>query len=106
MSGYRVQVMSNVTLEFPPGFEDYDWEVEAKGWLPGVVVVMEERRYTLTVYDPARLAQDVADALKEGKAFLEPNLVVVPSVTRESIASAIQELVQTGGLHGLRPDQG
>jgi hypothetical protein len=98
--------MSNITLQFPPGFEDYDWEVEAKGWLPGVVAVIEDRRYTLTVYDSARLAQDVDDVLKEGRAFFEPNLVVVASVTRESVASAIQEIVQTGRLVDLRPDQG
>lgn len=98
--------MSNITLQFPPGFEDYDWEVEAKGWLPGVVAVIEERRYTLTVYDRARLLQDVDDVLKEGRIFFEPNLVVVASVTRENIASAIQEIVQTGRLVDLRPDQG
>lgn len=98
--------MSNVILQFPPGLEDYDWEVEAKGWLPGVVAVIDDRRYTLTVYDPARLAQDVEDVLKEGGAFLEPNLVVVASVTRESIASAIQEIVQTGRVVHLCPDQG
>jgi hypothetical protein len=98
--------MSNISLQFPPGFEDYEWEVEAKGWLPGVVAVIDERRYTLTVYDPARLAQDVDDVLKEGRPFFEPNLVVVASVTRESIASAIQEIVQTGRLVDLRPDPG
>ncbi len=98
--------MSIITIQFPPGFEDYDWEVEAKGWLPGVVAVIEDRRYTLTVYDRARLLQDVDEVLKEGRVFLESNLVVVASVTRESIASAIQEIVQTGRLVDLRPDQG
>jgi hypothetical protein len=96
--------VTNITLQFPTGFEDYAWEVEAKGWLPGLVAVIEERRYTLTVYDPVRLAQDVDDALKEGRAFLESNLVVVGSVTRESIASAIEKIVQTGRLGDLRPD--
>ncbi|RKG67550.1 hypothetical protein D7V80_15735 [Corallococcus sp. CA054B] len=98
--------MSNIILEFPPGFEDSAWEVEAKGWLPGVVAVIQERRYTLTVYDPVRLTQDVGDALKGGSVFLERNLVVVASVTRERIASALQEIVQTGRVGGLRPDQG
>lgn len=102
-----VQVMSKVIrIEFPSGFEDYDWEVEAKGWIPRVVAVIQGRRYTLTVYEPARLAQDVADALKEGAVFLERNLVIVASVTRESIASAIQEIVQTGRVDDLQPDQG
>lgn len=98
--------MSNIVLEFPTGFEDYDWEVEAKGWLPGIVAVIQGHRYTLTVYDPARLIQDVEDALKGGRVFFERNLVVVASVTRESIASAVQEIVQTGRVGDLRPDQG
>jgi hypothetical protein len=97
--------MTNITLQFPPGFDEYDWEVESKGWLPGVVAVIEERRYTLTVYDLARLAQDVDEVLKEGRAFFEPNLVVVASVTRASIATAIEDIVNTGRLDDLRPDQ-
>ena len=97
--------MSNIILEFPPGFEDSDWEIEAKGWLPGVVAVIQGRRYTLTVYDPVRLAQDVDDALKGGRVFLERNLVVVASVTRERITSAVQEIAQTGKVGDLRPDQ-
>lgn len=98
--------MSNIVLDFPPDFENYGWEVEAKGWLPGVVAVVQGRRYTLTVYDPVRLSQDVDDALKSGGAFLERNLMVVPSVTRDRIASAIQEIVRTGRLGDLRPDEG
>ncbi|RKH99711.1 hypothetical protein D7Y15_38680 [Corallococcus sp. AB030] len=98
--------MSNIVLEFPPGFEDSDWEVEAKGWLPGVVAVIQGRRYTLTVYDPTRLTQDVDEALNGGRVFLERNLVVVASVTRERIASGIQEIVQTGRVGDLRPDSG
>lgn len=97
--------MSEISLQFPAGFEDYAWEVEAKGWLTGVVAVIEERRYTLTVYDPVRLAQDLDEELKDSKAFFEPNLVVVTSVTRERIAAAVQEIVRTGRLVGLRPDE-
>lgn len=68
--------------------------------------MIQGRRYTLTVYEPARLAQDVADALKGGAVFLERNLVVVASITPESIASAIQGIVQAGRVGDLQPDQG
>ncbi|NPC48952.1 hypothetical protein D7X99_25595 [Corallococcus sp. AB032C] len=101
-----MQAISNIVLEIPPGFEDYAWEVEAKGWLSGVVAVIQGRRYTLTVYDPARLTQDVEDALKGGRVFLERNLVVVASITRDRIVSAIQEIVQAGRVGDLRPDPG
>ncbi|RKH52258.1 hypothetical protein D7X55_31775 [Corallococcus sp. AB049A] len=96
--------MIDIVLEFPAGFEDSDWEVKAKGWLPGVVAVIHGLRYALTVYSPARLAQDVDEALKDSRVFLERNLVVVASVTRERIASAIQEIVETGRVGDLQPD--
>lgn len=101
-----MHVMSDIVLEFPAGFEEWEWEAEAKGWLPGVVAVIEGRRYTLTVYAPARLAQDVVEELKSGKVFLERNLVVVASVTRESIAAAVQEIIRTMRLGDLQPDSG
>jgi hypothetical protein len=97
--------MSDIKLEFPSGFKDYEWEVTAKGWFPGVVAVVEGRRYSLTVYDPARLKQDVEEALTDGIVFLERNLIVVPSVTEEHIASALEEIVRTGRLGDLQPDQ-
>lgn len=96
--------MSDAEIIFPPGFEDYEWEVEAKGWLPGVVAVIQGRRYALTVYDPVRLIQDIDDALKDGGVFLERNLVIVASVTRGGIARAVQEIVRTGRVGDLRPD--
>lgn len=99
--------MSNpIEIEFPPGFEDYGWQIEAKGWITGVVAVIQERRYTLTIYDPVRLAQDIAGELKRGVVLLDRNLVVVATVTQESIASAIEEIVRTGRLVDLQPDQG
>jgi hypothetical protein len=98
--------MTNISLEFPPGFDDYEWEVEAKGWFPGVVAVIEGRRYTLTVYDPARLAEDVGDAVRGGGVFLERNLVVVASVTRKNNVSALEEVAQTGRVGDHRPHEG
>lgn len=97
-------MMSDFSIEYPPGFEDYEWEVQAKGWLRGVVVVIHGRRHTVTVYDPTRLAQDINDALKRGDAFLEENLVVVRSVTPENIAAALAEVVRTGRAGVLRPE--
>lgn len=97
--------MSNIGLEFPPGFEGYEWEVEAKGWLPGVVAVIQGRRYTVTLYDAARLTQDVDAALKGGGVFLERNLVVVTSITRGNVAAAIHEIVRAGRVGDLLPDE-
>ena len=96
--------MSSIHLEFPPGFEDYEWEVEAKGWLQGVVAVVDGRRYPLTFYDQTRLSQDVEEEIKRGPGFFEPNVIVVRSVTREHIESSVAEIVTSGRHKSLAPE--
>jgi hypothetical protein len=83
-------------VEFPEGFDDYAWEVESKGWLQGVIVIIDNHRYSLTFYDPVRLRQDVEAELNSAPAFFEPNLVIVPAVTRKHIESAVDVIAKTG----------
>lgn len=96
--------MSEQRVEFPEDFEDYAWEVEAKGWLQGVVVVIDGRRYPLTIYDLTRLAQDVEEEVGSGETFFERNLVVVSSVTREHIEAAVAALVSSGRHLGMKEE--
>ncbi len=95
--------MKEHRVEFPEGFESYAWEVEVKGWLQGVVAIIDGRRYPLTFYDPTRLSQDVKDEVSRGVAFFEPNLIVVRSVTREQIESSVAEIVASGRYKALTP---
>jgi hypothetical protein len=88
--------MTECRVEFPEGFEDCAWEVEAKGWLQGVVAIIDGRRYALTFYDPTRLSQDIEEELRRGVEFFEPNLVVVRSITRAQIESSVAAIVATG----------
>jgi hypothetical protein len=97
--------MTEHRLEFPEGFEDYAWEVEAKGWLHGAVAIIDGRRYLLTFYDPIRLSQDIEDELSRGAAFFEPNLIVVRSVTRAELESSVAAIVATGRHNALTPLQ-
>jgi hypothetical protein len=60
-------------------------------------------RYTLTVRDLTRLAQDVEAELADRSLFSEPNVVVVRSVDRESIAGAVGWLAERD-FHGLVPE--
>jgi phosphopantetheine adenylyltransferase len=96
---------SRIKVVFPPGIEDYEWEVTAKGWLPAVVVEIDERRYTFTVYDRARLLQDIDDALGTDDTLVVPNLLVVTTVTQDRIEAAVRGLVRSGRLKDLRPDE-
>ena len=76
-------------LILPEDFADYAWEVEAKGAFFDAVVVEEGHRASVTFYDPVRLQHDVADELVDGIAFVAPRLLVVPRLTREAMASAV-----------------
>lgn len=96
--------MTSYRLEFPDEFTECAWEVEAKGWLPGVVAVIGGWRYPLTFYDPVRLSQDIEAEIANGRPFFEPNLIVVPTVTRACIESAVGGLVAAGRYGSWAPE--
>lgn len=79
-----------VQIEYEPGSFEYS---EVKGWLDGVIVHVQARRYRLVFYDPVRLSQEISDELAAGRVFHEPNLIVVPSVNQAEIERAIRDLV-------------
>lgn len=88
--------MSIVNLEFPPGFDEYEWEVESKGWFQGVVAVIDGRRYELTFYERTRLLQDIEEELARGPEFFEANMIVVRSLTRAQMEAAVASIVAAG----------
>lgn len=96
--------VNNPQVEFPEGFDDFGWEAEAKGWLPGVRVRLVGHTYTLTFYDPVRLAQDLEEELRQRAMFAEKNLVVVNEVTRACVIAAVAELARTGSWDYFVPD--
>jgi hypothetical protein len=89
------------SLVFPEGFDDYAWEVESKGWFGDARLAFMGRSYRMNFYEPVRLAQEIEDELKRGRPFFEPNLVVVPSVTRQHMEAAVEFLVEYGQLRSL-----
>jgi hypothetical protein len=93
-------------IEWPEGFDDHDWEVEAKGWLQGTIAVIGQCRYQISFYDPTRLAQEIADEFRRGVMFFERSVVVVPSVTRAHMNAAVEVLATTGKHRDLVPDEG
>jgi hypothetical protein len=93
--------MTDNSLVFPEGFDDYSFEVESKGWFPGATFSFLGKKYRLTFYDPARLRQVIEHELQGGSFFFEPNLVVVPSVTRQNMEKAVKALIQSGEVSAL-----
>lgn len=94
------------TLRFPPDY-DTDEEIwQAKGYTIVELEVAEPvaARYSLTFYDPVRLAQDIESELSEvGPVFAEPNVVVVRAVGRAEIVQAVEVLARRG-FRGLAPE--
>jgi hypothetical protein len=93
--------VSDFSLIFPEGYEDYAWELESKGCFSEVRLEFQGRRYRLTFYDPARLGQDIEDELQRGGVYFEPNLVVVPAVTRQNMEKAAAQLMKQARLGSL-----
>lgn len=93
--------MTDGSLVFPEGFDDYAFEVESKGWFAGATFAFLGKKRRMTFYDPFRLRQDIEEELQGGRFFFEPNLVVVPSVTRENMEKAVKALIQSGDVSAL-----
>jgi hypothetical protein len=96
--------MSGSSLIFPDEFEQYAWELESKGWFGEARLEFQGRRYRLTFYAPTRLGQEIEEELQRGGFFFEPNLVVVPTVTRQNMEKAAAQLVEQGSLGSLVPE--
>jgi hypothetical protein len=96
--------MREYKIEFPERFDEFAWEAEVKGWLQGVVVTIDGRRYKVTFYDPTRLAQDIESELQEKSVFWESNVLVIPSVTPAHIQKAVEAIAKAGGYVDLIPD--
>ena len=91
-------------LEFTQEWDEFVADtVEMKGWCGiGVVVLPDGHRVEVFFYDPARLASDLESVLKSGHACVaEPNMIVVPSVTRECMEAAVNELYEQGYFERL-----
>jgi hypothetical protein len=76
-------------LVLPRTFQDYAWEVEAKGVFWDALVRVGENSVAVTFYDPARLSQDLTEEL-DGRPSVELlRVLVVSSVTEERMRDAV-----------------
>jgi hypothetical protein len=93
---------------FPEGFDERTaFEAPLKGWLKAQVELEDGCRYAVYFSDPARLQQDVDEAVKrERPCFAEPGLIIVPEVTVEAIQEAVQFLWKQGFFASLKAEQG
>jgi hypothetical protein len=82
--------------------DEYDWAIqEDKGWLD-VTVAWDGGGQVVEVYDPVRLAQSVTSEMDRLGRFTARSLLVVPSVTRGNIESAVSALADEGFFNQMR----
>ncbi len=93
--------MVQYTLKWPDNFENYSWQIESKGWFVGLEINVGGKTLKPTIYDLARLSQDIAGEFSSAGYFFEPFLIVIQQVTRETIERAIADLARTGALERL-----
>jgi hypothetical protein len=89
------QPRAKYSIDFPDWYDDLaEFEHEAKGYLGAVIVRFEDDfRSELFFIDPVRLVQDLEAELAAGRScFAEPNMIVVPHVTRKAIEKTVAEL--------------
>lgn len=99
----RVTVAKSYDIRFPDYLDGYEAETEAKGYLVGVAVIADGRTFDLTVYDRARLVQELDDELESDPPyFAVSNLLVVASVTKAEISTAVEALAK-GQFRELMP---
>ena len=96
--------MPNFAFVLPADFSDYEWEVQAKGWFSEARITASGKHYRMNFYGPVRLGQEIESELERGGVFFEPNLVIVPSVTRSDMERAARYLVESGQLSSLIPE--
>jgi hypothetical protein len=94
------------TIIFPEGYDaPSEYETPSRGYLSHVVVRLDDgSRYQMFFIDPVRLGQELADDTQRGHPFFaEPNLIVLPEVTTESVRTAVAGLVKEGFFQHLKP---
>jgi hypothetical protein len=93
--------LASYSLILPDDFDEYEEEVTSKGWFGNALLSISGKTYRLLFYDPIRLGQTIEDELRGDCAFFEPNLIIVRSVTRSAMESAVEFLIQSGQTKSL-----
>ena len=88
------------SIALPDDFgDDYDWrEAETRGVVLCAEFAHGDRRFPVIFFDPVRLSQSVESELTTYTLCYEPNVIVVPTLNRESAERAVAQHAQHGQL--------
>jgi hypothetical protein len=86
--------MRDYQVNYPADFDDDEWSViKTKGWLE-VRLAWTGGERKVTFYDRAGLAQEIDEAIGRSGYFTEGVLVIVSSVTRGQVETAVRHLAE------------
>jgi hypothetical protein len=95
--------LNKYRLVLPEYFDAQAGEIEAKGYFADAVIESGGRTYRPHFMDPPRLTQEITEELRRQVVYLEPNLVIVRSITRQTLDAAAAVLAASG-FSGLMHD--
>ena len=82
------------TLVIDDSLEAGVWNT--KGFFPGSILSVEEKKYELVFYDVVRIRQEIESEVSENGFFIEKNLIVVSDINRSEMEKAVEFIVNSG----------
>lgn len=95
--------MNIFSLKIPTDFDDYEWEVESKGYFGNVELEIYGEKYFVSFYDSTRIMQEINDEISSRGLFFENNLIVLEKVTKSNMVASIEQLVRNSEINSLKP---
>ena len=96
--------MAKAELLYPDGYAGNEEYSTMKGWLSVDVRLPSGAIVPIMFYDPARFANDVANALAAGNScFAEAGVVIIESVTPANMERALKTLIKDNFFAALTP---
>ena len=92
-------------LNLPSDFNDYEWEVESKGWFENVHLSFSDKQYKLNFYNPDRLNQETEGEIDSSSYFFEQNLIVIRPVNTQNMRIAVEGLISSSQITQLKSEQ-
>ncbi len=89
-------------LVLPQEMTEGDWlETETRGVLLNAQLERDGRRFPVVFYDADRIHNTATIGTEYGEPYYEPNVILLPGVTRTAVEAAVEKLGKAGEFDWL-----
>ncbi|GAA1562475.1 hypothetical protein GCM10009804_18980 [Kribbella hippodromi] len=82
--------------------DDYDWaEAESRGVLLNARLERAGRQFPVIFFDPERIRSAAAIGTEAGEPYYEPNVIMLPALSRTAVEAAVERLARNGEFDWL-----